>query len=221
LTRKHIDQVSTYLAPAPQPAPPPGLAFLFEVGVDWMELVKLCQVKVERKRIEVERLERERLEQERLEILHSPVTPDMVRAIAELRREREHIEILVADDDVFSRRLVSNVLEKNYAVFSCGDGREAILNYVERAPDLIFLDIEMPDFNGHDVLKRIFEFDPNAYVVMLSGHGNRENVMKAIDLGAKGFVGKPFSREKLNAYIGKCPFVLSKEKGGSPDAVSR
>ena len=84
------------------------------------------------------------------------------------------------------------------------------MNYVNKAPDVLFLDIGLPDINGHDVLERLFKLDPQAYVVMFSGNGDRENVLKAVELGAKGFVGKPFTQEKLIQYIEKSPFIQEK-----------
>ena len=84
--------------------------------------------------------------------------------------------------------------------------------YVNKAPAVRFLDIGLPDIDGHTVLKKVFEIDPDAYVVMFSGNGDKENVMKAVKTGAKGFVGKPFTKDKLYQYIDKSPFVQTKQK---------
>ena len=86
------------------------------------------------------------------------------------------------------------------------------MSYVNKAPDVLFLDIGLPDINGHEVLEKLFKLDPDAYVVMFSGNGDKENIMKAVELGAKGFVGKPFSQEKLLQYIQKSPFIQEKQK---------
>lgn len=69
----------------------------------------------------------------------------------------------------------------------------------------MFLDINLPDISGHDVLARLRDIDPQIYAVMLSGHTQSENVMEALKMGAKGFVSKPFTKEKLLQYIAKCP----------------
>ena len=79
------------------------------------------------------------------------------------------------------------------------------MQYVTHAPDVLFLDIELPDITGHDVLQKVLEMDPDAFVIMLSGNGNKENIFKAMKTGAKGFVGKPFTKDKLLQYILKCP----------------
>ena len=65
----------------------------------------------------------------------------------------------------------------------------------------------MPAISGHDFLKKIFDLDPHAFVVMLSGHSDRSNKTKAKQLGAKGFIGKPFSREDIYGYINECQGV--------------
>jgi two-component system chemotaxis response regulator CheY len=75
---------------------------------------------------------------------------------------------------------------------------------------VLFLDIGLPDIDGLKVLERIFKLDPQAYVVMFSGNGSKEHIMRAVELGARGFVGKPFTKEKLFQYIEKSPFVQAR-----------
>ena len=101
-------------------------------------------------------------------------------------------------------------MQKKYKVYATQDGQGAVLNYLNKAPDVVFLDIDLPDMSGHDVLSKIFALDPEAYIIMFSGNGDRGNVLKAIERGAKGFVGKPFSQDKLTHYIQKSPFVKIK-----------
>ena len=78
------------------------------------------------------------------------------------------------------------------------------------APDAVLLNIGLPDASGLEVLKCIRALDPYAYVVMLTGQASRENVLQATQLGAKGFIGKPFTSEKLLSCIAKSPFVQEK-----------
>jgi len=115
------------------------------------------------------------------------------------------------EDDLFSQRLVANVLQSKFELTMAEDGQGAIMGYVKHAPDVLFLDIGLPDIDGHAVLEKLFQIDPQAYVVMFSGNGDKENVMKAITLGAKGFVGKPFSEDKLLQYIHKSPFIQARQ----------
>lgn len=211
LTWKKLDFLATHLAPELPPARFSGLAALFDASVEAEKIEALCNEKI---RIIKQRKEQEeydrivKAQQERIrkarEILDTPATPELRAYIARQREKRGKTELMIADDDAFSRRMVGNALKDTFDMHLAEDGESALLSYVERAPDILFLDIDMPDMSGHDVLKKVFDLDPDAYVVMFSGNGNRENVMKAVETGAKGFVGKPFTREKLLHYIEKC-----------------
>ena len=130
--------------------------------------------------------------------------------IAALRCTRGEPHLMIIEDDPFSRRLVENVLQKQYKLTALESADDALSTYADLAPDLLFLDINLPDVSGHELLEKIIALDPNSYVVMLSGNADRENIMQAMSRGAKGFVAKPFSRDKLFEYIRRCP-TISKE----------
>jgi two-component system chemotaxis response regulator CheY len=117
------------------------------------------------------------------------------------RGMRDHMVVMVIEDDALTRRLVANVLNKESEVIEAEDGVEALEKYVAVAPDMVLLDIELPDINGHLVLQEIIGFDPDAFVVMLSGISQKENVIAALVDGAQGFVIKPFAKEKLMHYL--------------------
>lgn len=132
--------------------------------------------------------------------------------IAQRRLERSEVQILITEDDPFSQNLVKIMLDNTYGIGAVNDGYGTILSYVACAPDVLFLDIGLPDMDGLAVLERIFALDPDAYVVMCSGHSDVYNVTKAMDLGAKGFLSKPFDKEKFMAFIEKSPHVRSKKQ---------
>lgn len=119
------------------------------------------------------------------------------------RKHRTKPQMMVIEDDAFTRTLVTNLLRKQYPIEGTGVPMEALQMYVRLAPDILFLDINLPDVTGHELLTRILRLDPDAFVVMLSGNADKENVTRAIGAGAKGFVGKPFTKEKLLQYIEK------------------
>ncbi len=131
--------------------------------------------------------------------------------IAAQRNLRSEPKLMIIEDDPFSRRLVENVLQKQYNLTGLSSADDALYTYAEISPDLLFLDINLPDVTGHELLEKIIALDPKAYVVMLSGNADRNNVVQAIERGAVGFVAKPFSRDKLFQYIDRCP-TISKEK---------
>lgn len=215
LTRKNTFILLSSLMPHFAPASVKGLASIFEIGVDWPKLRAICEKKIEQIAIEQQREKNEKketIEPVSFEKTLETVDPKMIRTLSERRKAREKVEIMVVEDDPFSQKLVGNCLKKKYPLTIAGDGQGAILQYVSKAPDVLFLDIGLPDLNGHQVLEKLFELDPKAYIVMFSGNGDRENVLKAVELGAKGFVAKPFTEEKLYQYISKSPFVQDKEK---------
>jgi two-component system chemotaxis response regulator CheY len=123
------------------------------------------------------------------------------------RLDRLDVEVMVIEDDAFSRRLVETAINKQYRVTALGETENALRTYLQLAPNLLFLDINLPNVSGHDLLNRILALDPKAFVVMLSGNCDRDNVMQAMQAGAKGFVAKPFTRDKLFQYIERCPTI--------------
>lgn len=114
---------------------------------------------------------------------------------------RDRMLVLLVEDDPFTRRLVCNVLKDFVDVVEAENGVDAIERYGALAPDLAFLDIELPDTNGHLLLQQIMAFDADAFLVMLSGNSQKENVIAALEDGAQGFVTKPFAKEKLLHYL--------------------
>lgn len=117
------------------------------------------------------------------------------------RLQRTEKQILVVEDDPLSQRLVKNVLHADYKVTTASTGQEAVDSYVRNAPNVVFLDIGLPDANGLQILEKLLNLDSNANIIMLSGHTYQEAIMQAMKTGAKGFVGKPFTRDRLVRYI--------------------
>jgi CheY-like chemotaxis protein len=186
-----------------------GIVSFYDVRINGTGLMEIAKAKLERKlaaRRRAEDIEKARQKTRRREdILQEPLNAEWIQTLGRRRHDRHAINVLVVEDDPFSRRLVDVSLSTTpYSTQFATDGRSAILNHLKAAPDIVFLDIDLPDITGHDVLGKILELDPGAYVVMLSGNGNAENVTKAVKAGAKGFVAKPFTKEKLLHYIGRC-----------------
>ena len=194
-----------------------NLVQLYEIGVHWDELESMCVAKVrafEEKEKREKALKKQKNEPEKIstDAVLKQVDASLVRSIGERRANRKAPKILVVEDDIFSQTLIKKALAGRYDLSLSDDGRGAILGYLNTAPDIVFLDIELPDINGHDVLKKIKILDDEAHVVMFSGNGDRENILKALDLGAQGFVGKPFTKDKLIQYIENSPFVMNKAR---------
>lgn len=206
-----VEQFITHLDQKLAPASVRGLADLFEVGADLSRLRKICSAKIEN----LVKPNNDMVVPENIKPTNVNIEEelsDLIKTISKRRNQRRSLEILVVEDDAFSQKLIQSTLAKYVHLTIVGDGASAFMNYVIAAPDMVFLDIGLPDVDGHSVLKRIFSIDPHAFVVMFSGKGDRDNIMKAVEMGAKGFVGKPFTREKLFQYIEKSPFVIEKMK---------
>ena len=114
-------------------------------------------------------------------------------------------KILVVDDAGFMRKMVQTHLTKaGYTDFTEGeDGARAVELYKENKPDLVIMDITMPNMNGIDALREIKTFDPDAKVVMCSAMGQEAMVMDAIKLGALDFIIKPFKADRIVQTVNK------------------
>jgi DNA-binding NtrC family response regulator len=114
---------------------------------------------------------------------------------------------MIADDDMYVRKLVKKGMESHVQVHEVVDGNEVLAAYREYVPDVVFLDIHMPSKDGTEVLKELLIADPQAYVIMLSADSSLSNVEWSMRQGAKGFLTKPFTRGKLLEYISRCPTI--------------
>ena len=114
-------------------------------------------------------------------------------------------KILVVDDAGFMRMMIKNYLTKaGYTTIIEGeDGEKAVSLYKSELPDLVIMDITMPNLDGIGALRAIKEVDPNAKVVMCSAMGQEAMVMEAIKLGAKDFIVKPFKQERILETVSK------------------
>ncbi len=139
------------------------------------------------------------------------VNPELLQTLHQRRAGREQKTVLIVDDDQLCRSLASNVLSKQYSCAIARTSKDAIVEYVNLAPDALFLDIGLPDISGFDLLEQLFRIDPHAYVIMFSGRKDKQNILKAVEMGAQGFVGKPFTGNQLLEYVRKSHFIREKE----------
>ena len=113
--------------------------------------------------------------------------------------------VLIVDDANFMRMLLKDILkDTDYDV--CGEaenGLEAVTRYKELKPDVVTLDITMPEMSGLDALKKIKEIDPNAKCIMCSAMGQQAMVLDAIKSGAKDFIVKPFDKDRVIQALDK------------------
>lgn len=113
--------------------------------------------------------------------------------------------ILIVDDAAFMRMMIKDILNKNgyEVVGEAGDGAEAVEKYKELVPDLVTMDITMPEMDGITALKKIREINSNATIIMCSAMGQQAMVIDAIQAGAKDFIVKPFQADRVIEAIQK------------------
>ncbi len=113
--------------------------------------------------------------------------------------------ILICDDAAFMRMMIKDILTKNgYNVAGeAENGLKAVEKYNEIRPDLVLMDITMPEMDGIQALKKIKAADPKAVVIMCSAMGQQAMVIESIQAGAKDFIVKPFQAERVLEAVQK------------------
>lgn len=114
-------------------------------------------------------------------------------------------KILVVDDAAFMREALRRLLERNgfEVIGDAENGIEGIKKYKELQPDLVTMDITMPEMTGIEALKAIMEFDPKAKIVMVSALGQEILIRESIMVGAKSFIVKPFKEDHVVKTLNK------------------
>jgi two-component system chemotaxis response regulator CheY len=114
------------------------------------------------------------------------------------------IKVLIVDDAMFMRNMIAEIFNgKNYSgeeyevVAEAENGIEAVEMYKEHTPDIVTMDIVMPEMTGIEALREIMNLDSEANVIMCSALGQDSLVMEALDAGAKDFIVKPFQPGKV------------------------
>lgn len=113
--------------------------------------------------------------------------------------------VLVVDDAAFMRMMIRDILTKEgYTIHEAVNGRDAVEKYDELHPDLVTMDITMPEMSGLDALRAIRERDPHARVLMVSAMGQQKMIVEALEAGAMDFLVKPFQPTKVLETVKKC-----------------
>ena len=129
-------------------------------------------------------------------------TTTKIRSIekAILKREklkRERNLIMIAEDDMYTRSLAKEALQDFGEIIELSDGESVINEYKDKKPDILFLDIHLPNANGLKILSEIAKYDENAYVVILTSDEDRRNIAYTKKYKVKDFIIKPFTTTML------------------------
>lgn len=115
------------------------------------------------------------------------------------------IKILICDDSITIRKKLQGALNTNdsYIFLEAKNGLDAINIYKKEIPNIVFMDIIMPEVDGIEALEQIIKFDSNAKVIMLSSVGTKQNLASALKIGASDFIQKPWDINNLNTILSK------------------
>lgn len=110
------------------------------------------------------------------------------------------IKVMIVDDSEFMRLTIRNLLKEEKGIEVVGeanDARKAFGKYKELNPDVVTMDVIMPIEYGLTAVKRIYDYDPEAKIIMVSAVGQEKIVNEAVEFGAKGYIVKPIKKEEL------------------------
>ncbi|NTU76907.1 MAG: response regulator [Alphaproteobacteria bacterium] len=125
------------------------------------------------------------------------------RLAARMRALRKRPRLLVVEDQEFSRRLLSEVLRANHDIDAAASVHEGLNLYFENAPDLVFLDIELPDESGHTLARLLRALDPESYIIMVTANNSVDDVSFARANHVDGFIIKPYNKQKIQEAVEK------------------
>jgi two-component system chemotaxis response regulator CheY len=124
------------------------------------------------------------------------------------------LRVLIIDDSLTMRSQLRKLLlsMSHEVIGEAENGFEGVQKYIELAPDFITLDLVMPQMDGFTALAKILEFDPKAKVLMVSSAATQSNVIRAREMGALGFLGKPVEKDSLALAILEIDRIISKQR---------
>ncbi len=125
------------------------------------------------------------------------LSEEKINQMKPTRKARIRPLILLVEDDPFTLQLVKLAFKEGFEVITAETARQALVYYQRHLPDMTFLDIQLPDGNGIDLLGQMRKADDESHIIMLSSHSQKEKIIDCLQQGAKGFIAKPFTRQRL------------------------
>jgi DNA-binding NtrC family response regulator len=111
--------------------------------------------------------------------------------------------LMFIDQDRNYKHIISSLLLRERKYIFASTGTQAMKMYEEDKPDMIFMEVQLPDIDGQELLEKFKQINPSLFIVMLTTITRVDTVMNCIKLGANGYICKPLTKERLNAYINK------------------
>lgn len=144
------------------------------------------------------------LKQIQIDLTSQSQSVDLVDKMFHERSSRKENILMIADDDAFVRKTMSTLLIPFGETIQVASANDVLRSYLEHNPDILLLDIHMPEKSGLEIIPSIMEVDPDAYIIVLSADSQKDNVLKALELGAAGFLSKPAAKERVQEYLNQC-----------------
>lgn len=119
------------------------------------------------------------------------------------KNSNKETRVLLIEDDRTAQRMVHTMMDPDCRLSMAGSMAAGASLYKHVKPDIVLMDVQLPDGDGYSLLDWIMSEDPGAHVVMFTGDGNTDNIFKSIEKGAKGFMLKPFDPQKMNCFMKK------------------
>jgi len=115
----------------------------------------------------------------------------------------DSLRVMVVDDSSITIKKLTQILEQigHSVICSCKTGTEALAYYQQYQPDMVTMDITMPDMDGIEATRQIINSFPKALVIMVTSHGQEQMVIESIEIGAKGYILKPIKADSLAEMI--------------------
>jgi len=129
------------------------------------------------------------------------------------------LKVLLVDDSLIIRKKIKKIVEAlgHEVIFSAKDGQESVDAYKQYKPDLVTMDITMPDMDGITAVKHIIKSDKEAKIIMVTSHGQEDMVIKSIQAGAVGYMLKPITEDKMAQAIGEVFIQYAVEESDDDD----
>ena len=206
IIQKFIDQYRNYDGVI---YPVNSAKFVMLVRLGIIENYALMKSEIEKKipqhscRILLRKMSAKGLRQIQIDLSEKVTSVSLAENLYYQRMNRKENVILIADDDAFVRKSMSALLSCG-TIFEVEAGKQVIPSYLKHNPDILFLDIHMPDKTGLELIPDIVEIDSDAFMIVLSADSQKENVLTALELGAAGFLSKPPLKQRVQEYISQC-----------------
>jgi CheY-like chemotaxis protein len=124
-----------------------------------------------------------------------------------MRKGNKNHVVMIVDDDLFIRKSLGSIFSNLADIVEAADGAEVIGLYKKHNPDIVFLDINLPNISGMDLIYEIKSIDDDPYIITVSVDNTDANVSESSRRGSKGFLSKPFAKKQVLYFFNACPTV--------------